>query len=279
MKESIPEITDVLRALREQVDLTGVVVATDEPTWILSAQADQRTSEDWIARLGRTRFRGGHDNVPALLSAWDATGGTDGSLVVWIHGPQPVDTAWSEALHQRWERNGSGVTLLSLPTVPGPNVLLQKLDGLRGVRGYPRRGTLAEDLRRLLTEGHPDGSAWQRTLDLVETEPAGSAIVEASLHLARLWAHEEVGRLQRARKSAEAIRLAALYQLVTSVTGAVVLETAQQFADHDLTPVDPLTVPAIPEPGPGVLLLLGLAVLALKRRRPVLPAAPSHPTP
>lgn len=279
MKESIPEIADVLEAVRGERELTGVVVATDEPTWILPARAEERGAGDWIARLRRTRFRGGHDNVPALLAAWDATGGADGSMVVWIHGPQPVDTALSEALHQRWERNGSGVTLVSLPTVPGPNVLLQKLDGLRGARAYPRHGTLAEDLRRLLIDGHPEGSAWQRVLDLVETVPTGTAMVETSLHLARLWAHQEVGRLHRARQFGEATLLAARYQLVTAVTGAVVLETAQQFADHDLTPVDPLTVPSIPEPGPGVLLLLGLAVLALKRRRPALPAAPSHPTP
>jgi hypothetical protein len=61
------------------------------------------------------------------------------------------------------------------------------------------------------------------------------------------------------------VELAAAYQLVTPLSGAVVLETAQQYAQHDLTPADPTTVPAIPEPGIRALLLLGLATLLLRR--------------
>ena len=40
--------------------------------------------------MSRLAGDGGHDNVPALLKAWDlASGGTNG-VIVWVHGPLPV---------------------------------------------------------------------------------------------------------------------------------------------------------------------------------------------
>ena len=54
----------------------------------------------------------------------------------------------------------------------------------------------------------------------------------------------------------EAITLAARYQLVTPVTGAVVLETAEQYRASGLAPVDAGSVPTIPEPGMVALLIV-----------------------
>ena len=55
--------------------------------------------------------------------------------------------------------------------------------------------------------------------------------------------------------------LAARYQLVTPVTGAVVLETEQQYRENGLKPVDAGTVPTIPEPEMVVLLIVAGAFL------------------
>jgi hypothetical protein len=59
----------------------------------------------------------------------------------------------------------------------------------------------------------------------------------------------------------EAITLAARYQLVTPVTGAVVLETADQYRASGLEPVDAGTVPTIPEPEMVALLTVAGAFL------------------
>jgi hypothetical protein len=67
--------------------------------------------------------------------------------------------------------------------------------------------------------------------------------------------------LRADRRIETAVALAALYQLVTPVSGAVVLETRQQYQEAGLTPVDPATVPAIPEPQTWQVLALGLALL------------------
>ncbi len=74
---------------------------------------------------------------------------------------------------------------------------------------------------------------------------------ETSAHLVRLWAKDEVER-RLAGKSPEdekaALDLAVKYQLVTPVSGAVVLETQAQYDQFGLRPVDANTVPTIPEP-------------------------------
>ena len=89
-------------------------------------------------------------------------------------------------------------------------------------------------------------------------------IVKTSDHLARLWANDEVSRILAPRDTSlqdAAITLAAQYQLVTPVTGAVVLETEQQYRDNGLQPVDAGTVPTIPEPEMVVLLIVAGAFL------------------
>jgi hypothetical protein len=53
---------------------------------------------------------------------------------------------------------------------------------------------------------------------------------------------------------------------VTAVTGAVVLETAEQFAEAGLEPVDPASVPSVPEPATWLLLIVAGAALVIVSR-------------
>ena len=63
--------------------------------------------------------------------------------------------------------------------------------------------------------------------------------------------------------------LAARYQLVTPLSGAVVLETAAQYQRFGLEQIDANSAPAIPSvPEPSTSVLVGIGVLlALRRRR------------
>ena len=71
-------------------------------------------------------------------------------------------------------------------------------------------------------------------------------------------------RLASARKGVEATALAVRNQLVTPLTGAVVLEKKEQYDRHDLKAADPMTVPAIPEPQIGVLVVVALIIARLR---------------
>lgn len=103
---------------------------------------------------------------------------------------------------------------------------------------------------------------------------------KTSGHLARLWAADQVERLlakgdEPGRQAAS--ELAVRYQLVTPVSGAVVLETAQQYDEAGLTPVDQGSVPTVPEPEEWMLIAAVLVLLLwmLRRRsiaRPLLAA-------
>ena len=228
--------------------------------------------------LLRRRFRGGTDNVPALVQALDRAARSPFGFVVWVHAPQPVALGRVDELLQRCERRPDGPKLVALAATPGPNKILESLDGCPFVVAAARRGPLAADLSRLLREGlvddaggAADGAALVRRLERV---PAGSARADAqatSMHLARLWARRESDRLALDRKSADAARdLAVRYALVTPRSGAVVLETAQQYEAAGLTPGVAGEVPTIPEPS-TIALMLVVAVLlagaAWRRRR------------
>jgi hypothetical protein len=85
-----------------------------------------------------------------------------------------------------------------------------------------------------------------------------------SAHIGRLWANEKVLALMQAdpeANRADAIALATDRQLVTPVSGAVVLETKQQYDAHNLKPVPKGSVPTVPEPHEWVLILLASAGL------------------
>ena len=58
-------------------------------------------------------------------------------------------------------------------------------------------------------------------------------------------------------------------QLVTPVSGAVVLERKEQYTRHGLEQVDPNSVPTIPEPGSASLVAAALLWYGLRHRRPI----------
>ncbi len=215
--------------------------------------------------LENATFNGGADNAPALRQAWDFATQTAGiNAIVWIHNPQRVLLSPVDELRKRWERP-YGPTLYSLQISNGADEIEKQLDGIDEVRQVARTGLLQNDLENLFAQL----TGRVKTLQLVRSskkldkrkEMSGA---QTSDHLARLWANDEVARILAPRDESltdEARSLAIQYQLVTPVTGAVVLETAEQYRASGLQPVDAGTVPTIPEPGMVALLIVAGAFL------------------
>lgn len=271
MQPFMDEIANALKAGGSSLK-TVALVASDSSTNRVVAVSDLGDGEAGQAladRVSRLHCAGGQDNLPALREGFDTAIETEQSALVWIHGPQPVVLGSPENFRQRLERNGDRVRIFDFQTHPGPNRVIEALGGL-GVHSFARRGSVETDLNRLFKQlaGNAKETVMRR-----EEKPKLDAAKEgmgahAGKHVARLWARQHVEELAAGRRTSEAVALAGRYQLVTSVSGAVVLETQQQFDAAGLTPVDPMTIPMIPEPATTTLLLLcAVGAFAMRRFR------------
>jgi hypothetical protein len=219
-----------------------------------------------FSTLRFAKFEGGADNAPALLKAWDLAAEKPGiNAIVWIHSPQPVMLTSIEELRQRWQRP-YGPKLYSVQTSSGSDEIEKRLDGIDEVKSVARTGPLNIDLETLFAQltGSVPKLEFVRSSKKFDKQMTMFPAVQTSDHLARLWANDEVARILALHDESltdEATALAVRYQLVTPVSGAVVLETAAQYRASGLQPVDAGTVPTIPEPHVGALLIVAGAFL------------------
>lgn len=263
MKDSLLQIATALRSLPPDITVQLVLAAAEEQSF--DAPIFSGSPEEAARQLSKVEAEGGADNVPALARGWDAAAARPRSLLLWIHGPQPIVLNDLSELEQRWDRRPAGVVLYALQAENGPNRVRAGLDGHGRVVSVPRLGDVQGDIGDLLARAINQKDEWE--FERVGAEPGRSgqsAGKETSAHLARLWAHDEVRRLVEVPEQGgfdEAVQVAARYQLVTPVSGAVVLETAEQYERAGLTPVEPGSVPTIPEP--ETILLVAVVVLIL----------------
>ncbi len=252
---------------QEIAEALGKVPSTVEKTILVASDQVETVKEP--AALARISPLGGQDNLPALLHAWNLGAQKTNSVIVWVHGPQPMKLQSTEALLQAVERTAVPPKLYEIQTTPGPDRIIENLDGVRSLKPVLRTGSLSEDLARLIASLQGITRTWRLEREVVESQRAAEAdgAVETSLQLARLWANDAIGRMKAKREIEPATKMAGLFQLVTPVSGAVVLETQQQYAQTGLTPVEVQTVPSIPEPSIGALVLVGLGLLHIARRK------------
>jgi hypothetical protein len=272
MRDAVFEIQAALRSLPENFDVSLLLAdngsSTTENNPVLWPGA-----ASWL--LNEPIFAGGADNLPALIKAWDLAAEAPGNnAIVWIHSPQHLLLDPVEPLRQRWERGPYGPTLYSIQTTVGADEIEKKLDGINEVKSVARRDYLRTDIENLFAQltGRRPALEFVRSSKKMDDRLYLSG-VQTSDHLARLWANDEVRRILSSHDQSlndAATALAARYQLVTPVSGAVVLETDVQYSANGLKPVEAGTVPTIPEPEIVALLLVAslfLVWLYIQRRR------------
>jgi hypothetical protein len=274
MRDQVASIADAVAKMPER-GAFAMVVASDEVVELAPMRpATPENAAKAAEALKRFDYRGGQDNLPALTRAWEIASQNPDSVIVWIHEPVPMLLGSTDELRRRWERRPSGAHLFDLQTRRGATLIIENLSGLAAVNRLTRMGDAPQELRRLFSRF--SGGSQQFTVTRSKLpgarQVASSNSKETSKHLARLWAFGEVTNLLRigdGKSSDAAMKLASSYQLVTPLTGAVVLETQEQYQRAGLEPVNPGTVPTIPEPEEWLLMLSALLVLSwiLIRRR------------
>ncbi len=221
------------------------------------------------AKVRRLQAVGGQDNLDGLVRAWDIASAGQKGAVLWIHGPQPVALSSNAALRQRLERSPAHPQLFEMQTAAGPNRLLEQLTG-GAVQSLPRFDSLENDLADWFRQLGAETGPWrfQRRAVSLDAVAGLDEVPKVTDHVRRLYAANQIETIASKGGRNKAVQMAGQHQLVTSVSGAVVLETKEQFARAGLSPVNPAEVPVIPEPSSWLLLLLGLCLGMLRCFRP-----------
>jgi hypothetical protein len=176
-------------------------------------------------------FRGGADNIPALLRATKEA--PERATIIWLHGPQPHLFARTYYLNRALQRN---INFHPLRLAPGPNAVLNELPQRTNIVPIqdPSEAFAAQG-QWLQTEATPG----------LIPSPAGAA----------LWA------------STQDPQTAIRYRVVTKDVGAVVLERDEQYTQNGLETPKEASGSEIPEPGTYVLTASALALLYWLRKK------------
>jgi hypothetical protein len=284
-------LADLIAALDAIAPTTrvGAIIAS-EPMRRIAPAPWSDAQKKLVAKLLRsTAFYGGQDNAPALADALQTLEPEPNATLLWIHGPQPVSFRASAAvLEQATARLSRLPSVVLYDVEPGPNAVLPDAPWAWGARSLPQTGALRSDLADFFARA----SGQTPSLAIRRTQAATTeGLAKGSDHVARLWARDRVIELMRSNPAANrtaAVALAAGYQLITPVSGAVVLENQQQFEASHLTPTDQVSaptvsaparqtlVPTVPEPHQWALALIACIALLwlLVRNRRAISVAP-----
>ena len=262
-------IADIVAARPAKAGKVSLVMATR--TESSEAAVHETDSSEIANQIRRFHYRRGIDNAAAMVQAVQLANVDRETDIIWIHGPQPVESASDSALKVLNNLSvKSKVRIHSFSVHLGENYLLRKLMESPALLSSQSIEELRPYLENLDAPATGAADEWNH---LAEGTALPEGAAEVSNTVARYWAFQKVMKeLHQASWDKDDTEFAAKYQLVTPFTGAVVLETMEQFAANGLTPVNSETTtqaPSVPEPEFYLLLLLA-AMVALWMNRNLL---------
>jgi hypothetical protein len=230
--------------------------------------ADDHAHPVSVSDLKDYRFSGGRDNEPALREGIRRAK-ESGAPIVWLHGPQAIGLSQSEAIRQLLERGTVHPVIHEVEAVPGPNRLAEAIYRTGCLRRGPTLADPEKDFASFLTELRTERgeNAWHWKRAASSEGLTGRKVWD---QLARSWAAAAVEDPAVIMTDAARAKLAALYQVVTPFSGAVVLETQAQYDEFGLSPVDGDAtphVPTVPEPSSSLLVMIAAAAALMRRKR------------
>ncbi len=250
--EAAQALSNALDGIEENTSV-GLIIARDDPIIIERAPWSQMQKSKFVDAIDDTDFVGGVDNIAALTTALENSTKNQ-ETILWIHGPQPIIfPASTAALEQFLERNGSVIPqLIRYQSVAGRSYVLQEKALFETAHEIAPSGDAKSDLQALLSDITSDQPRWE--IERTETNGTGPG----SPHIIRLWAADKLANGAPYRDDArdEAIDLAHRLNIITPVSGAVVLETEQDYDENGLPIPTSDEVPSVPEPHEWALIIL-----------------------
>ncbi len=219
-----------------------------------------------VDQLETTKFVGGIDNIPALRKALllAKENKKNPSSILWIHGAQPIRFPSIAGLEQDLERSLTRVPIYNVALEDGANFVLEALKGNPQFKGGTRVVNESDLVHMAQSISQPlpkNQYTWTRSA----SPPVNG--IRVWDQLARKWAYTTT---MQHLKEPEFASLPAHYQLVTPLSGAVVLETKQQYIETGLnipTSTNAAAIPSIPEPSSSLLILIGALMTSMRRNR------------
>ena len=263
MKPFVPILTEQLRALPSD-QFNFLIASASEPS-IQSVEV----LKQWSPRHGA-------DSLPSLHHAcsklWKET---KSSAVVWLHTAHP-EVSSTEPLRQILSRQ-ERVQLYDVSLTHGTNAIAKALKKIPQFRQGPVMGSdfdqrLANFLQGLTNP--TERSTWSVCRQSADAAiPTGAIQVDDQFPRYTKYSEGMTAWREHRAVAGDWSKQLAHYQLVTPISGAVVLERREQYEQHGLKQADKKTVPhmpmvpSVPEPSSTLLLMLGIFAIGLRRRR------------
>lgn len=244
LKERAPEIKQALASIAPSMTPVVYFNSAQEAQSKSESEASAaptlqaRSIKEAEAAINEEAFVGGQDNLPLLQEVIENAAEQPGNAVLWIHGPQPLyrnlpqvaplDLVNSIRLYNMQVEPGIDATKDALLAADAAHQL-----NLKEVKSDSTVAAL-----KSLVDGWSHGEKSFKVVRSVATARPETLINDptASAQVTGLWANEEVNRLIAAGQTESAEMFASAYRLVTPVSGAVVLENAQEYGAYGLNP-------------------------------------------
>jgi hypothetical protein len=265
MKDALPEVASALSTFPQGVELAVLASLDGVEELLPPSKVDAAALEALSERVRELPAAGGQDASAAFARAWSLVKPGRGTVLVWVHGPHPLGLMGDPAVTGPWWTSSEPPGMvMDVMVGRGANRMAVELADYVGFRTVPRTGPLEQDLKNLFARWGSTEASFHRERVALGAVQASPEPWKTSAHLARLWAKEEISQLASSREQpalTRALELAARHQLITEVSGAVVLERQSQYDAAGLKPVDPGSVPSVPEP--ETWMLMGVACILL----------------
>ncbi|WP_309714484.1 VIT domain-containing protein [Armatimonas sp.] len=246
----------------------------EESGWTDAAQVTE-------SFLRSQRFVGGVDAVPALKRLSQPT--ERPTTILWLHGPVPQEAVSPQPLLEARSLHQNTPSLVGLLVSPGQDVVMDALATDKRIHTLEGTDWPAAVQRAAQAQAPPAPNNGGANAPLGGREPALGGIylapnadADSQTDWARLAATSRVLRAWYTGYDQDALaKAAARRRLITPLSGAVVLESLEQYKRHGLDPNSgqpqsgaPDVATAIaPEPGTLAFVSLGGLIFLARRRR------------